>query len=330
MECGDALGRPMIYPPLLYWAMSWLRLFSFGSAEKVWSFALVASVLLGTGLAVFHDRKKLSRRDTVFLFGLWVITFFLLPMRYALERGNVDALVVFVYGFGIYLFARGRPVGAGVAFAAAAWLKVYPVIPALVLFGGIFFDAENRRRYFKPIALGYLLGGVGFALLLWPDSYRYLVEVLPRFSRERGGFLPHTHILYKSIWSWIFLKIPILVLWVRMTARALEKDPVLTLTGGLAISTFFQNVSNDYNLITAYPFLFIVLKRLLHPKASGYELAILVLGFVAFVGDRSIWMPLFGNRGVLYWQILWLIVFPLYVVKRIDKGNWPDGNLSVR
>jgi hypothetical protein len=320
----------MIYPPLLYWAMGWLRLFTFPVAEKIWSLMIVGFVILGSGFAVALDRRKLSAVDWITLVALWGVVFFLLPMRYALERGNVDAFVVLVYGFGIYLFVRERRVGAGVAFAAAAWLKVYPVIPVLILLGATFGDPENRERYFKPTALGYLFGGAGFALLLFPDSYRYVVDVLPRFSRERGGYQPHTHILYKSAWSWVFLKLPILFLWGRMTARALEKDPILTLTAGLAISTFFQNVSNDYNLITTYPFLFVALKRLLHPRTTKGEFAILLLSFVVFVGDRSLWTPFFGNRGVLYWQILWLVAFPLYVVKRIDKGNWPEGNLSLR
>src|SRR5690606_11316612 len=35
--CGDALGRSMVYPPLMYWAMAWLRFFDFYRAELLWS-----------------------------------------------------------------------------------------------------------------------------------------------------------------------------------------------------------------------------------------------------------------------------------------------------
>jgi hypothetical protein len=105
---------------------------------------------------------------------------------------------------------------------------------------------------------------------------------------------------------------------------------MLVLTGGLAISTFFQNTSNDYNFITAYPFLFVLLTRWFRSEGRTTDFAILILTFLVFVGDRTVWIPLFGNRGVLYWQILWLFVFPIYAVKRIDKGNWPEGNLSLR
>jgi hypothetical protein len=324
-ECGDWTGRPMVYPPLVYWAMAWTRFFDFYFAELLWSLAIIALTAFGMANLARLERKLTSWQV---LFGM--LLFLQLPVAYAVERGNCDALIVATGAIAIACFARGKFALAGAAMAAAAWMKVYPAIPAIVLLAAIASDPGLRRSFLKPLFLGFAGTGLALALLLLPDSYRYVAEVLPRFAAERGGILPSSHILYKSVWAWLFLKLPILVLWGRLARRHLERDPLVVLSGLLAISTFFQNTSNDYNLVTAYPFLFLLFARLLRPGARSGDFWMMLLTLVAFVGDRSPWIPLFANRGALYFQIVWLVSFPLFMGKRIDKGLWADGNLQLR
>lgn len=322
--CGDPLNRPMVYPPLAYWTMAWVRLLGFSAATVLWAIAIVGLTGWGTWLAT---RFESPRRN--WIWAVWFLLLFQMPMVYAVERGNIDALVVPLFIGGAYALARSRPFAAGLLFATAGWMKVYPVVPSAMILIALFIDRESRKRLFWPLFRGFAFGGIVWAILLLPDSHRYVLEVLPRFAAERGGFGASSHTLYRGLPS-LFLKLPLLGLWTCFVARLVRRDPIFGFAAALAISTFFQNLSNDYNLITAYPFLFLVAHRLLRRGMRGVDFAMLLLTFQAFVGDRTLLEAAIPNRGALFVQILWFVGFPLYALNRIDKGSWPEGNLTLR
>src|SRR5690606_37366295 len=119
--CGDPLGRPLLYPPLIYWVMAWTRFFSFYAAEILWSIAIPLLTLLSTFLVDRADSVQAKAKD----WAIWFLAFFQMPMVYAVERGNNDAAVLPIYALGVFLIARKRWAWAGIAMAAACWMKVY-------------------------------------------------------------------------------------------------------------------------------------------------------------------------------------------------------------
>jgi hypothetical protein len=324
LACGDPLNRGMIYPPLAYWSMAWVRLFDFRTAVLIWGTLIGAMTFFGVWLAARTEPKIRN-----WLWPVGLLLFAQMPFVYAVERGNLDALVIPIFMIGAVYFSRGKGFLAGFFFATACWMKVYPVVPSLLILATLWALKNLRNEQFWPLFRGFLVGGVVWGILLLPDSYRYLFDVLPGLAAERGGFGTSSHTLYRGGAS-LFLKIPLLVGWGYLLSRLLKRDPVFALSAALAISTFFQNLSNDYNLITAYPFLFLVMNRLLRRGMTGLDFSVLCLTFLAFVGDRTPMETLFENRGALLTQIVWFIAFPLYVLKRIDKGNWGEGNTTLR
>src|SRR6185312_4307314 len=44
-QCGDPIGRAMPYPPLMYWALAWMRWVSLDTARWIWA-SFIAVVLL--------------------------------------------------------------------------------------------------------------------------------------------------------------------------------------------------------------------------------------------------------------------------------------------
>jgi len=309
-RCGDPLARDLVYPPLVYWMFAWTRFLPFNIAETLWMLAIPFLVFCGVAIVEKADRKPATFRElSVFLL------VFQLPMLYAMERGNNDALVVPLFCAGIAYFVSGRVFVAGALYAAACWMKVYPVIPSVVLLAALFTDPMLRRGRGRSFLKGFVAGGIVLAILLLPDSYRYVFKVLPELSSREGGFGTSSHTLFRGAAS-LLVKLPVLVLWVWTTRKVLTRDPILVLAAGLAISTFFANLSNDYNLVTAYPFLFLMIRRTFREGMTGLDFAMCILTFWAFVGDRTALEWIFPNRSALLLQVGWFFAFPLYLRKR--------------
>jgi hypothetical protein len=320
-ECGDSIGRAMVYPPLLYWAMGWTRLVSFPLATVLWSIAIPVLTLAGVAITARADLESRPSRAALPAWkgALGLLFLLQMPMAYAVERGNNDALVLPVYAFAILLFVREKLLLAGVVLAVACWLKIYPAVPVALLLGALALSADRRRL--EALLTGLSMGGLTIAILTLPDSWTYATEVLPAFAAQKGGFGTSSHTLFRS-WGGLAFKLAMIAYWCVFTRRALPKDPVLVLAAGLAIATFFPSVTNDYNLITAYPFLWLVLDRLLRPGMSGGDFAMLLLTFLAFVGDRTPLETVLPNRSALLAQAAWFVAFPAFLVARIGSGKW--------
>ncbi len=67
------------------------------------------------------------------------------------------------------------------------------------------------------------------------------------------------------------------------SADGCRRDPALLFAGALAISTYFSSLSNDYNLITAYPLLIMLFIRATSAPWSSLATALLLVGLVAIV-----------------------------------------------
>jgi hypothetical protein len=211
------------------------------------------------------------------------------------------------------LFVSGRLTLAGMVAGIGAVLKLYPVIAAVVVGGGLLWWAW-RERAARPVMLRFAAGGlVAVALvvvLTLEQTLAFLADEGAAFVGVRHGLGPWTHTLNPIApagVSWL-LSLPLLLTWLVAAGRRLPDDPVIVFAGGLAISTYFGSVSNDYNLITTYPLLMVLFVRALQERPSRLTVALLLLGLVAVVGNRWLFMWSEAAMQVRVWlQWLWLL-----------------------
>jgi hypothetical protein len=133
----DPWKRPYPYGPLVYRVLLPISYFSELTAHVLW--ALAFPVIFGACLAavsILAYPALAGRRGTVAVVTLLVFATSA-PAILQMERGNFDWLVMSVYLCGVALMAGRWPIAGGALLAAAAFLKLYPVIalPVLVVLG---------------------------------------------------------------------------------------------------------------------------------------------------------------------------------------------------
>src|SRR5690606_281085 len=128
------------------------------------SIAIPLLTLLATYLVDRADSVQAKMKD----WAIWALAFFQMPMVYAVERGNNDAAVLPIYALGVFLIARKRWAWAGIAMAAACWMKVYPVIPSFLLLVVLAAAKDRRREEFIPFLKGFTLGGLALLVAFLP------------------------------------------------------------------------------------------------------------------------------------------------------------------
>jgi hypothetical protein len=267
-ECGDYLGRPMNYPPLLYWSFAWMRLMTFVAARFVWTLFVLAATYCCTLL--FLPR---AQRSTVggHVFSLLLLLQF--PMLYAIERGNSDALVLVLWAAMLLAARRARYGWAGAAAGAAIAMKLYPAFAVAIVACALLRD---RRRIAHFVA-GAAATVAGTTLLFASDWIAYL-PLLRAFAAERsaGNLTQHGLPSFFDPVPAALLTAILLGSWALTALRGKASFDAIA-AGGLAVATFPGGVSNDYNLITAYPLFAVLLAR----AATGHlSSAIAMLGLM--------------------------------------------------
>lgn len=339
-QCGDPLGRGMIYPPLLYWLFVWIRPFSMQQAVWIWSLAtagmLVASALFWMGR---------SARWAPAALGTAALVLVQMPTVFAIERGNSDIWVVALWSLAAWSFARRRWFASGLLISVAGLSKVYPLIPGglIVLCALIHASLQASRRPLgqaspvngRPLAMihaarfsaGALVGLIGGFALTLAQSIKYFFEVLPPWSKAVAVIPGMSHSIPaffpNPLWLKYAIQSALLVIWARAAVLFLRSDPKLVFAGLLAISTYFAGVSYDYNLITVYPLILVVLSRQVMGAWSTCEPAwALLVGLVGFFGNRY----LFQDPGVVLYraQVLFQVTFLLWVAIRMKAWGHPD------
>jgi len=288
--CGDALGRGMYYPPLLYWAFAWTRWFTFSAASHVWTLAIA----IGTALATLAWVPRSSWGGNGSLWtGLFVgLLLAQFPTLFALERGNNDVVVLVLWTIASLLFQSGRAGLAGAVAGLSVALKLYPAIACVVVGVGILVRSIRhpaKRR--TALAFGAAAAAAaGLAVLVTiGQSAAYASEVLPWVAAQRPGLTSFGHPLHTLLegpGSGV-LTASLLLAWAAAAALTIHRDPMLVFAGALAISTYFAGTSWDYNLITTYP-LFVTLFLRATVSRSRAASALLILGLLAIVGHRAV------------------------------------------
>lgn len=276
--CGDAVHRPMNYPPLLYWSFIWTRPFSWGVALRMWLvFILVATYL---GITCFLPTSALSQRKIQLFIGLLFTQF---PALYALERANNDAWIVLLWGLAYLCFRRNRMFTAGVIVGIATAAKVYPLFAVLVFFVAFIRDRRTLMRFGGGVAAG----GAAICLLFLRSTIAY-VGVLQKFASVMPlpSLSSHGLPAFFGTAGVAILGGSLLFFWAAAGDR-LHRSSMhdLLFTGALAISTFFSTTSNDYNFITAYPLLAVLFVRSLESNTVLLRIALVAL-LITITGPR--------------------------------------------
>lgn len=313
-SCGDVLGRSLVYPPAMYAAFAWTRLFSFQVAYRLWFFSIL--LILGFAAWTWARERKAKRLDLRY-WGIFILMMPQYPTVFALERGNNDALVVLAWTLAFGCFQKNLFFILGVLLGLAILVKLYPVFAVTVLLAGLLFQINERQRGNLLLALTLTLG-LGF-WGPWNQSQVYFFEVLPHWAKtlNEPGLSNHSILAFfpDRLGGGYGLCLTLLLFWVRSSLQFFRSDPALIFAGSLAMTTYFSGVSEDYNLLTTYPLLWLLTVRALgepgvgpQPMAKDWRPAALaLLGFISVLGNRQI----FVGYSVFF-QLIWLWAVALW------------------
>jgi len=310
--CKDFAGRPMQYPPALYWSFVWLRVMSFATARWIWAGAIAVIVMFAP--LVWSDTKtplaRIPERAPLLLLGAALVTQF--PSEFAIERGNNDVIVLAVMSAAVVLAERERHFSAGILVGLSTALKVYPAFTAFVIGIGMIGAATRKGRAgwlaFLRFGAGAAAAFFAFALVFLHDTLLYFREVLPKFAKECPSPQVCAHSLPANFPdSALWLSAGVILIWCLAAFHRYENSKAFVFAGAMAVSTYVARTSYDYNLVTAYPLLMVLgATVLLRPQRRLItpELLLLGLGLLAIVAQRKWFSDMITFHVEL--QLAWL------------------------
>jgi len=256
VECPDFEARPYVYPPLLYVSYFWTRLFN--SNDQAYAFFvflyLVSFILI---IYIWSNRSLIS-----ILFGIGL--FFSFPSLFLLERGNSDLFITLSWSLGYFFYSRRKEWFSGAFLAFSVFSKLYPVYGIMILFGHIY------KNFFKNINLvkSFTLSSLFFVLItpyLW---FIYLVDVLPKWIKASLPVLNLAHSLKSLPVGGSLLFFLAVACWFIASLKVSREKIGFVWSGALALSTFNNGVSFDYNLVTFFPLALYLFDYLRESKSS--------------------------------------------------------------
>ena len=296
-DCGDLWGRDLAYPPLLYHCYRWVRPLSLDTAMQIWTVFQVAAftAILYAWARRIPKREKREDDWEIALFGGLLLLQY--PLVFSLERGCTDVWAVLCVTGAAWLLVRRYFVYAGVALGLATAYKLYPLFSCVVIALGLCLGAwgralRSRERWdWVRLSGGALLAFVAVFLIFFDDSRRYFFDVLPAFAKRGNPLVVFSHSLASTVGPefpnfTLALFGSIVAVWVWAAGRAFARGDVAgAVAGALAVSTYLQGTSWDYNLVTTYPLLVVMFLR---ARQSG-RWGVLAIGLIGIIGDRQIY-----------------------------------------
>jgi hypothetical protein len=290
--CGDALARPFYYPPLLFAFFRWLRHLTLETAMYVWTIFTYAA--FAAMFFVWSGRLAGARphgRERHELVTFCVLLLFQYPFVFAVERGNTDVVAILLYTLSAGLFMRGRVGLAGLAAGLAAGFRLSPGVAVFVMTGALAFAWRRvgRWTWLRYGGCSLLAFALSF-LIFFRESRIYLHEVLPKYAHTLSYTCEYCHSIptyvgdtYRNYAK--LLGAALLLPWIWAGGRALSRGEVgVALAGALAVSTYVQGTSFDYNLISTYPLLLLLFVRA--QRTNRWTL--LAFGLFTIAGDRRL------------------------------------------
>jgi hypothetical protein len=318
--CGDVGGRDFNYPPALFHGFFWVESFSYEQAVAIWDGLMAASMIAVGAAWAWVDGRLRRDRWSLVLAIFWLMLLAQFPFVFALERSNNDVIPVLLWTAAAAFFIRQRFVVSGGFAGLAIALKVYPIVAFVVVAIG---TVRVRWRIAALVGLGCAIGGLVASVFWWDETIEYVTKVLPSFANLTPELAVYSHTLSPQVAGPVVtaaLGAALLASWVIVAWRRLATAPLLVFGGALAISTYFSSTSYDYNLITTYPLLLLVVARALEPGRIPAWKAAALAGIVTIVAGRGIFTP----AGQLVTQIATLISIAWLVVVDGDAANPSD------
>ena len=297
-RCGDVWARPFYYPPFLFHFFFWMRRLTLERTMHIWTVCLYlafAAILYVWTRRIVREPFASGDGDRHEVPVFCVLLLFQYPFVFAVERGNTDTVAIAFYTLGAYWFGRRRLSLAGAAAGLAAGFRLSPAIAVIVVTVALLLASRSRDR--RVARWDWLrFGGGAFAafaatLLAFPkDALIYFRDVLPgyaktfTFSCEFSHSVP-TYVGTEYPGFAVLIAIALLALWAWASARAIARgEEWWALAGALAVSTYNQRTSWDYNLITVYPLLVLLFLR----ARRTNRWALLAFGLFTITGDRRL------------------------------------------
>jgi hypothetical protein len=314
-KCADFEARPYVYPPFLNFLFSWTKIFK--SSESAFVFFLFLHIV--SFLIVVYVWSEKNILSYLFSIGL----FFTYPNLFLLERGNSDMFIVLFWSLAFFCYQKKLFKLAGCLIAISVFAKLYPVYSLLILAFYFLSKTFTRDQIFKS----FLVTGVLIFIaspFLW---YEYIVYVLPGWSGIKLPIFNLAHSLksipISGVGAGLFMIS--LLTWIIAARKSSEKFLVWVWSGSLAISTFNNGVSYDYNLVTLFPLSMVAFNNL--SRLNGHyilKFVFLILFFISF-GFRELlasFAPYPLMRLLLFGATLICIPFILFDVSHEIKKAW--------
>jgi hypothetical protein len=286
----------------------------------IWDGLMAASMIAVGAAWAWVDGRLRRDRWSLVLAIFWLMLLAQFPFVFALERSNNDVIPVLLWTAAAAFFIRQRFVVSGGFAGLAIALKVYPIVAFVVVAIG---TVRVRWRIAALVGLGCAIGGLVASVFWWDETIEYVTKVLPSFANLTPELAVYSHTLSPQVAGPVVtaaLGAALLASWVIVAWRRLATAPLLVFGGALAISTYFSSTSYDYNLITTYPLLLLVVARALEPGRIPAWKAAALAGIVTIVAGRGIFTP----AGQLVTQIATLISIAWLVVVDGDAANPSD------
>ncbi len=329
--CGDVLARPFYYPPFLFAFFRWTRPLSLETALRIWSTFMVlgfAGIFYAWTRKIAREPAPGDRHEVVIFCALLLLQY---PFVFALERGNTDTVCVLFYTLAAYLFVRDRPALAGKAAGLAAGFKLSPIVAVLVMTGALLLAWRRVGRWtWLRFSAGAFAASALTLLIFFRDAKLYLFDVLPTYAAilnpeaEWGHSIPA--FVGKAYPNFaLAIGVGLAAMWAWAGARALARgDRAMVLAGSLAVSTYVQRTSLDYNLMSTFPLLLLLFLR----AQRTNRWALLVFGVAAIAGDRRLFTT--ANAAVLTPQLHLAIQVAFLVIAALVVAHPPDEQTATR
>ncbi len=318
--CGDPEGRPMLYPPVLFYLFGWTAWLDFPATLYVWTAFSILAYVFG-GVFLFKCLRPQHSHAVVVFSAFWLFMSLQFPMVFSLERASNDSFIFVAALLALWCLHEQRWGGTGFLLVLLTAYKMYPVFVVL----GVALHLLGR-----PGLRPFVVATVGSALVLFVMFFQqhwvYLSEVLPGWASKQAPYtvgLDHV-ILNMNHWAsgagtLMCLGLLGMMFWVaRQPSHGSE-----TFLYAFAICTFFQKTAFDYSLITMYPLVAWLFLRALGespPRERFQALGLVVTWLLIFVIFRHFgdFYAGFAKYGLMWG---WLVMGALYLVRTHPKAH---------
>ena len=170
---GAPFAAPFIYPPLLAVLLRPLAALSFGHAYVVWCAVMLGCTVLGVALA--GRTGRMLHGYMVPLAGVAFFSYY--PMLDGLLFGQCDNLIFVLLASCFFLLTCGRSGLSALCFAAAALVKLTPLLALPV-----FIFHRKWRWLLAYAAWTAVLTGLSIFGAGWEVNRQFWVDVLPHLG----------------------------------------------------------------------------------------------------------------------------------------------------